>query len=104
MRPITIPIPSLRDPARAMTVRVVGGPSEPGFARWWRHVMRRDIAAARALYAIHPELHPLLSDPLTNTEVTVDEEFGILLYQLSFDVPGWPADDPDAPISAGLRT
>lgn len=40
----------------------------------------------------------MLSDPVANAELVVDEDVAILLYQLSFDVPGWPLGDPDAPI------
>ena len=97
MWPISIPICSLHNPARAMTVRVVVGPSEPGFARWWRHVMWRISRRRRPCTRSSPELHPLLSDPVANPELIVDEEYGILLYQLSFDVPGWPVDDPGCP-------
>ena len=42
-----------------------------------------DIPASKALYAIDPWRHPPLSDPVANPELIVDEEYGILLYQLA---------------------
>ena len=97
MRPEILPIPSLRDPSRAMTVRVVGGPLDPEFSEWWRLVWAQDSEEARALCGIHPELSLLLRNPVEIREVVVDQEDGIRLYRAACEVPGWPVDSPDMP-------